>query len=1062
MRSNRMKNTSPPRRKRSAIKRIKPQRGTLPLLITLSVFVVAMIFFAPKIAQTPAANVSGTEVDEAAVSSGDTNLRITEAMSSNRSAFPDETGAFPDWVEITNTGDSPINIKGYGLSDRADKITFVFPDLTLAAGEHVIVFASDSTQNEAGETLHAKFKLSSAGDKLFLFGSDGIAFQELDVPAMDYNMSYTWIDGNDYIITDQYTPGYDNTQEGYAAFRSSTVLQSGALVINEICASSITTLKDEDGDYPDWIEIRNTTNQAIDLSNYALSDSTDKLVKWRFPQGSVIEANGYFVVFASKKDRAAAEGSWPHASFKLRSNGETVILSDIQGRMIDMVTYDLLAADTSWGRDEEGDGSFKVFTSPTPGLPNTRAGMTAMDTSMCLANTSGLYITEVMTGNKSTHGPNVNYYYDYIEIYNMSGQAVNLKGYGLSDNIKKPRKWQFPDITIENNSYLVIYCDTTQTSKDGVYYFTNFNLKKSGETVCLSTPSGQILDKVVVPQLYDDTSYGRTLGQAGLFYYSTPTPGETNGQGFVGYAEAPTFNVAGGLYERPLTGENAVTINVPANSTVRYTLDSTDPNESSPVYAGPIEVETNTVIRARAYRDGVEASQIISETYLISVYHTMPVICLTTDPDNLTNEEYGAFAYGPNVDPETDDRPWFKKATFGQKNWFSGWVEYTDENGQLQISQGIRFRVMGQYSLDMPQKSLYIKADGQFGKSEFDYALFDDRPFTTYKSFVLRNGGQDGLYTRVLDGLEARLIDQSDSTLVTQSWKPVIVYINGEYYGHYNMRERAGVDMVAQHEGWTNADDIDILQSDGLSTSQIKQGSNADYKALYNKVKNADLNSDPDLLAEVEASFDIDNMFDYYIFESFYGNTDPGNVRFYRNTKSGDGKWRYLVFDMDWGLFNATGKSKGVEYAIGGVSYYMNEEGIGNQKIKSNLFVRKLVQVPQYREKFLKRYAELFNSVLTTENMVSLFYEMTAQIKPEMQMHSERWATEMSPKVSFDVPKNATGAYNYWLTRCERTVRVMNRRPHFIWLDIQSYFGLSDAEMESYFGPCPQIPAEYQ
>lgn len=51
-------------------------------------------------------------------------------------------------------------------------------------------------------------------------------------------------------------------------------------------------------------------------------------------------------------------------------------------------------------------------------------------------------------------------------------------------------------------------------------------------------------------------------------------------------------------------------------------------------------------------------------------------------------------------------------------------------------------------------------------------------------------------------------------------------------------------------------------------------------------------------------------MFDYYIFESFYGNTDPGNVRFYRNTKSGDGKWRYLVFDMDWGLFNATGQKQ--------------------------------------------------------------------------------------------------------------------------------------------------------
>ncbi len=118
---------------------------------------------------------------------------------------------------------------------------------------------------------------------------------------------------------------------------------------------------------------------------------------------------------------------------------------------------------------------------------------------------------------------------------------------------------------------------------------------------------------MVVPQLYDDTSYGRTLGQAGLFYYSSPTPGAANGQGFTGYAEPPTFNVAGGLYVRPLTGENAVTINVPAGSTVRYTLDSTDPNESSPIYTEPIEIETNTVIRARTYRDGVEASQIISK-----------------------------------------------------------------------------------------------------------------------------------------------------------------------------------------------------------------------------------------------------------------------------------------------------------------------------------------------------------------------------------------------------------------------------------------------------------------
>ncbi|MGN0991660.1 MAG: CotH kinase family protein, partial [Candidatus Ventricola sp.] len=620
-------------------------------------------------------------------------------------------------------------------------------------------------------------------------------------------------------------------------------------------------------------------------------------------------------------------------------------------------------------------------------------------------------------------------------IYNMSGQAVNLKGYGLSDNIKKPRKWQLPDITLENNSYLVIYCDTTQTTKNGVYYFTNFNLAKAGETVCLSTPSGEILDKVVVPQLYDDISYGRTLGQAGLFYYASPTPGAQNESGFTGFAEKPAFNTAGGLYERPLEGDTALTISVPANSQVRYTLDGTDPTETSELYTGPIEIRSNTVVRARAFRDGVEPSQIVSQTYLISVYHTMPVICLTTDPDNLWNEETGMFAYGPNVDIN-EPTPWFKYATYGQKNWFGGWVEYYDDAGTQQISQGMTFRVMGQYSLDMPQKSLYIKADGQYGKGSFDYALFDDRPYESYASFVLRNGGQDGKFTRVLDGMQARLVDQAGSSVANQAWKPVIVYINGEYWGHYNMRERAGVKMAAQHEGWANSDDIDMLESSGLSSSQIVQGSSKSYVDLYEKVKEGDLTTDAALLAEVEENFDIDNMFDYFIFESFFGNTDPGNIRYYRNTKSGDGKWRYLFYDLDWGLFNSSYKEKGKEYATGGVTYYMNPSGAGSQKIKANLFLRKLVQVPQYREKFLNRYAELFNSVLTTENMVSLFNEMILEIKPEMQMHNQRWAAEMPAQVSFDQPKNAEGAYNYWVTRCERAIRVMNRRPHFIWLDI--------------------------
>ena len=1057
MSSKRIKSSRPAPRKRRALRRVRPRKGTLSMLLFLAALVVVLILFAPGLELTPAANVSGTQVDAQDVSTGDVRLRISEVMSSNRTAFPDETGAFPDWIELTNTGSETIPLKGYGLSDRADKITFVFPDIRLAPGEHILVFASDENRNTAGQTLHAKFKVSSAGDSLFLFGSDGIAFAELAVPAMDHNMSYALIDSGEYIITEQYTPGYDNTQEGYAAFRASTVLEAGALVINEICASSITTLRDEDGEYPDWIELHNTSSRAIDLSDYALSDSPDSLVKWRFPQGTVIEPGGYYVVFASGKDRPAAQGSWPHASFRLRSNGETVILSDIQGRMLDLVTYDLLEADTSWGRDEEGGTGFKRFGQPTPGLPNTRMGEVAMDTAMCLSNSSGLYITEVMSGNKSVVGPGVKNPYDYIEIYNMSGQAVNLKGYGLSDNIKKPRKWQLPDITLENNSYLVIYCDKTQTTKDGVYYFTNYNLAKAGETVCLSDPSGNILDKVVVPQLYDDISFGRTIGQAGLFYYSAPTPGNANGQGFTGFAEKPAFNVTGGLYERPLEGDGGVTLTVPANSVVRYTTDGSDPTESSTPYTGPIEVRKNTVIRARAFREGVQPSQIVSQTYLISVYHTMPVVCLTTDPDNMWNEATGMFADGPNLDRDAQERPW-KNATYWQKNWFGGWVEYYDETGAQQFSQGMTFRVMGQYSLDMPQKSLYIKADGQYGKDSFAYPLFEDRPYTEYASFVLRNGGQDGLFSRVIDGMQARLIDQSGSSVANQAWKPVIVYINGEYWGHYNMRERAGVKMVAQHEGWDNPDDIDMLESSGTSSSQIVQGSARAYKDLVEYVESHDLVNDREAFEYVCSQVDIDNMLDYFIFESFFGNTDPGNIRFYRNAKSGDGKWRYLFYDSDWGFFSVTG-NKGK--LIGGVEYVLNPKGMGEQKIKSNVLLRHLIKVPEIQDRFLTRYGQYFQTILTTENLTNLFNQMILEIKPEMQMHMQRWAAEVHPKVSFDQPKNPEGGYNYWVSRCERMLeRIFPRRPYYIWQEIISYFNLTEAQMIAYFGPCPAKPAD--
>ena len=218
MHSNRLNSQrTPKKKKRRQLRRAQPKPGTLSMLLLLVVLIVTVIIFMPISRVSPAANVSGTQVSEEVVASGNKALRITEVMSSNRTAFPDESGAFPDWIELTNTGSTPIELEGYGLSDRPDKITYVFPAITLNAGEQIIVFASDENKNTAGTAQHAKFKLSSSGETLYLFGSDGVAFQELTVPAMDRDMSYAWLSDDSFIITQQYSPGYKNDQAHGAA-----------------------------------------------------------------------------------------------------------------------------------------------------------------------------------------------------------------------------------------------------------------------------------------------------------------------------------------------------------------------------------------------------------------------------------------------------------------------------------------------------------------------------------------------------------------------------------------------------------------------------------------------------------------------------------------------------------------------------------------------------------------------------------------------------------------------------------------------------------------------------
>ena len=386
-------------------------------------------------------------------------LVISEVMPSNRTAVADEEGNYSDWVELWNSSDRAISMKGLGLSDRSDSIRFLFPDIILPADGRVIVFCSNTNRATPGEPFHAKFKLSSVGETVYLYDPNAYLIDSCRYPILGSNDSWSLTDEG-FKSVEWFSPGYPNTPEGHQQYRESIMVSGDALVINEVMADAMTGLRDEDDELSDWVEIYNTTNAAVSLDNYALSDNEGRPLKWRFPKGATIPAKGYYVVFCSGKDKIDSVSGVPHTNFRISAEKETILLADSQGHVVDRVMIDNLAEDCSYGRNDSG--TLQVFQTATPGLPNNIQGFHQMDVNMRAINKTGVYISEVLASNDSIATYPSAKYTDWIELYNSGSEIVDLSGYGLSDRLTRGRKWQFPrDTRIGPGEYKVILCDGT-------------------------------------------------------------------------------------------------------------------------------------------------------------------------------------------------------------------------------------------------------------------------------------------------------------------------------------------------------------------------------------------------------------------------------------------------------------------------------------------------------------------------------------------------------------------------------------------------------------------------
>ena len=1045
-----------PAEKPAVIRRRKKRRrigNALALGLLLGFVVVAIIIMPKEPIKHAYYSIGGSGIHGDENASYYSGLVISEVMASNQTAMPDEKGEFSDWVEIWNSSDHAIDLYNVGLSDDELSISFLFPRMTIQPDERIIVVCDKTNQAVSGKPLHAKFGLSSKGETIVLYDPNTRMIHSVKTPIMSADESYALQANGTWVQTPEYSPGYENTSAGHLAYRTDTMVTDGALIISEICPDPLSGYRDADGELCDWVELYNTTGSPVSLDNYALSDRENKPLKWRFPEGAMVAPYGYYIVYCSGKDVVSGPTDVPHANFSISAEHDTIVLADSRGRLVDRVTIDNIPEDASYARN--ADGSFSIHYRTTPQLPNTEDGANRMDVYLRALNESGVYITEVMASNDSTETASGAEFVDWIELYNSSGVTVDLSGYGLSDSVGRARKWQFAQgTTIAPGEYKIVWCDGEKEKDTAAEAHTSFKLLKGGsETLVLADPTGKILDKVVLPAVPTNVSYGRASGREGFFYYDVPSPGAQNGAtGFLGYAEAPQLTVAQGKY---LAGI-AVGVTIPEDTTVYYSLDGSVPgpyNSASKPYNGEtIEVNETTVLRARAfpvdpmYRE----STVTTGTYLIDARHKVPVVSVVVDPYELWNEENGMLAAGPDmVKPGPGILP-FKNTVYREfgKEPREGYMEYFDENGQLVLSQGVAIGLIGDYSLDLPQKSMKLRAKSLYGEKTFAAALFEDRPYTEYKSVVLRNCGNDGVWSRVRDGFQSRLLDTYNTQVIHQAWKPVAVYLNGEYWGHYNLRERVDRFFIAQHEGLMldQADDMDILVGSG----SVEYGSGAEYKAMIKKLKNSDPANNPEDRAYLDANIDIDNFLEYMALEMFAGNSDIGNTRYYRlhgiDPETGERyKWKWIWYDADYGFWQARFNSP---YS------YTKKTGMGQQNIDNTIF-RTVLSVPEYRDLFLRKLGDIFQT-FTTDHMLEVLEGCLKEIEPEMTWHFSTWAELHDPMVISEWPTTVDGAIRYWEKHVNNLRNTLKKRPYILWGQVREQFKLTNEEMEAYFGPRPE------
>lgn len=606
-------------------------------------------------------------------------------------------------------------------------------------------------------------------------------------------------------------------------------------------------------------------------------------------------------------------------------------------------------------------------------------------------------INEFMTSNSETLDDADGDSSDWAEIYNPNNTTFDLTGWHIADS---KNTWPFPQgFILQPQQYLVVFASGKNKSQGELH--TNFKLDAGGERVALINPQGQTVSEFGPIVLLEDVSFGYGPNGTGNAYFAEPTPGKPNlSEMYSGFNLPPDHSRIGGFYNAPFT----LTLNPNDNGDIYYTLDSSEPTYASYRYTGSIQIpEGVTVVRARSMENYKIPSDISTFTYFVNTRKfDLPVVSLVFNPKDLFDPEDGIYVRGTDNNFMEDIE---KKASF---EFF--------ENGSLRLIKNIYSRMSGQSARMLPQKTFALETKN--GES-FDYPIFPDQPKLKLKSLNLRNNSQDWYKAFMRDPLFSKLAKGLPG-LIPQESRPVVAYLNGQYWGLYFLTERADKDFIKAHFPGIDTDKIDRLKG---MTEQILDGSDKDWNNLISFASQNDLNL-PQNFEYMKNKINLENIKGYFIAQSTCGNQDfPGNnVEWFRSNDP-EGKWHFILFDSDLCGLNAG-------Y---GIDYFM-----------AFPVFRDLLKNQSFRADFLNSWANYLNTAFQPEHTKAVIDQIKNSIQYEMTYHIPRWKDEQNSEyVPISGFPKKLNSVEEWLTHVEDLKLFMEKRPDKVRKLIVDYFALS-------------------